>query len=209
MKYRRLAAILALGLALLLAPRLGRAEPIDAMSLLDAPVQYTADYSLTQDSQTWRGTVIHAAGRERRDFTTAFGTQAILLRPDIDEIAILWPDRKWYISTSLKALTGLLGGTSDLILDRRADGSEIIGGERCRRYRVTGIFTGRIWQTKDGILMRAAGTVRIRGRERAISTQLTHLRRTTVDADAFELPLGYHGIPVSPSLLGAVGGNKQ
>jgi len=199
---RHWAAAIILCVVLLLAPRLGQAEPIDALALLDAPVEYTADYALTQDDQTWRGTVVHAAGRERRDFTTSLGTQAILLRRDTDQAVVLWPERKWYLSTSLNALTGLLGGTDRLQLERHADGAEAIGGERCERYRVSGIFTGRIWLTRDGILIRAAGMLRIKGREHAFATQLVHLRRTAVDADAFELPIGYHGIPVPPRIFG-------
>jgi hypothetical protein len=202
----RWAATVALGMALLAAPRLASAEPADVLTLLDAPVEYTADYSLTQDDQTWHGTVVHASGRERRDFTTSLGTQAILLRRDTDQAAVLWPDRKWYLSTSLTALTGLLGGRNDFKVDRHGDGGETIGGERCDRYKVTGIFTGRIWITHDGILMRAAGTIRLRGKDRAIATQLTHLHRAAVDPDSFELPLGYHGIPVNPRLLEGAGG---
>jgi hypothetical protein len=69
---------------------------------------------------------------------------------------------------------------------------------------VEGGFAGRVWFSPDGILMRAVGLLHLRGRETSISTQLTHVRRTTVDADDFELPVGYHGLTVSPSILSTV-----
>ncbi|HEY1719609.1 MAG TPA: hypothetical protein VGG27_00060 [Magnetospirillaceae bacterium] len=179
-----------------------RAEPIDALAAIDAPVEYKADYALTEGEQTWHGTVVHAPQRERRDFTTSMGTQALLMRRDSDLIAVIWPDRKWYLSTSLQALVQLGAAHGNLNLDRKKDGVETIGGEPCTRYKVEGAFTGKMWFTKDGILMRAAGTMAIGGHPRTISTQLSHLKRGAVDADDFELPIGYHGIPVSPNLLG-------
>jgi hypothetical protein len=181
-----------------------RAEPIDVLDALDAPLEFTADYTLTANDQTWRGTVVHAPGREKREFATALGSQAILLRRDIDQAAVLWPDRKWYLTTGLKALSGLVGGTEALKLERHRDGTETIGGEKCARWMVEGGFAGRMWFTQDGILMRAAGILRLRGRETAVSTQLAHIQRVAVDVDDFELPVGYHGLTVSPALLGKI-----
>jgi hypothetical protein len=197
------AAIFVIGIAIAVAgPRPSDAEEIEALSILDAPLDFSADYSLTSNDQTWRGTIIHAPGRERRDFATALGVQAVLLRRDIDQAAVLWPERKWYLSTSLRALAGMFGGAEGVKFNRRRDGTETISGERCTRYQVDGDFTGRVWFTSDGILMRAAGILRLNGRERTIATQLTHVKRGPIDADDFELPLGYHGISVSPTLLG-------
>ncbi len=71
MRWRQiLCAVLGLGAALFLAPSSGRADPIDLLAAMDAPVEYTADYTLTEGDQTWRGTIVHAPQRERRDFTT-------------------------------------------------------------------------------------------------------------------------------------------
>jgi hypothetical protein len=180
------------------------AEPIDTLVALDAPLEFTADYSVTANDQTWRGTVIHAPGRERREFGTALGTQAIVIRRDIDQAVVLWPERKWYLTTGLQALSGMVGGAEALKLDRRRDGSEMVAGENCTRWLVEGGFAGRMWFSHDGILMRAVGMLHLRGRETAISTQLAHLKREPVDADLFELPVGYHGLTVSPALLGKI-----
>jgi len=200
-------SVAALGLAVVAAAfghgRAG-ADEMDVIAALDAPVDFTADYSLTADDQTWRGTIEHAPGRERREFATVLGSQAILLRRDIDQAAVLWPKRKWYLTTSLSKLARIVGGPAGITLDRRRDGSEFVSGERCSRWLVDGGFAGRIWLSTDGILMRAAGILKLRGRETTVATQLAHVKRNAVDADEFELPLGYHGIPVSPSLLGQV-----
>jgi hypothetical protein len=200
----RLVAALIVGGASILAAGSGWSEPMDTLAALDAPLEYSADYSLTANDQTWRGTVVHAPGRERREFSTRLGTQAIVLRRDTDQAAVLWPDRKWYLTTSLSALSGLIGGTDALKLERHRDGNETVDGERCSRWTVEGGFAGRLWFSADGILMRAVGMLRLRGRETSISTQLAHVKRAAVDADDFELPVGFHGLTVNPSLLDKV-----
>jgi hypothetical protein len=199
---RTLAALGFLVSAVLAAP--AQADPVDVLAWIDAPVDYSANYSFTEGDQTWNGTVVHAHNRERRDFATSLGAQALLMRRDTDQIAVLWPKRKFYLSTSLKALIHW-GGANDLTMNRHHDGIDIINDEPCIRYTVTGAFNGRMWFTKDGILIRARGKLTTNGHERAVSTQLTHLKRGAVDADEFELPVGYHGIPVNPSMLGMQG----
>jgi hypothetical protein len=200
----RFAAAIAFGAIAALGSTAVRAEPFDALDALDAPVEFKADYSLTANDQTWRGSVVHAPGREKREFATSLGSQQILLRRDIDQAAVLWPERKWYLTTGLTALSGLIGGVAALKLDRHRDGTETVGGEHCARWLVEGQFAGRMWFTSDGILMRAVGMMRLGGRDTAISTQLAHIRREAVDVDDFELPVGYHGLTVSPSLLSKI-----
>jgi len=198
-------AMMAAAFACLLGAGLVRhasAEQVDALTALDAPVEFRAEYSVSADDQTWRGTVVHAPGRERRDFATALGTQAVLLRRDIDQAAVLWPQRKWYLTTSLRALAGIFGGPDGIKLDRRRDGKETVGDERCMRWIADGGFSGRLWYSADGILIRAAGVLRVKGHETSVVTQLARIRRIAVDPDEFELPLGYRGLPVSPALLG-------
>jgi len=200
----RVLAAMAFGATAAWAAPFAWAEPIDTLAALDAPLEFTADYSVTANNQTWRGTVVHAPGRERREFATALGSQAIMVRRDIDQAVVLWPERKWYLTTGLQALSGMIGGVDALKLDRRRDGSEMVGGENCTRWLVEGAFAGRMWFTQDGILMRAVGLLHLRGRETEVSTQLAHIKRAPVDVDEFELPVGYHGLTVSPALLGKI-----
>ena len=201
---RQFFAVLSAAIVGSIAALQASAEPMDTLAALDAPLEYTADYSLTANGQTWRGTVVHAPGRDRREFGTTMGTQAIILRRDIDQAVVLWPDRKWYLTTSLTGLSGLFGGPEALTLERHRDGNEVVDGEKCSRWQAEGGFTGRLWFTNDGILMRAVGMLRLKGRETSLSTQLAHVRRRVVDMDDFELPVGAHGLTVGPALLGKV-----
>lgn len=180
-----------------------QAEQVEAARLLDAQTDYEADYSLTSGRSEYHGTVAHAPGRERRDFATASGGQAIILRRDIDQATILWLQRKWYVTTNLSAVADLVGGFEGVMLDRHRDGSGLVAGEECSRWRVTGDgFEGRMWFTRDGILMKATGTVTYRGRDTPFAMELSHLRRTAVDPALFAPPEGFHGIPLNLSALG-------
>ena len=58
------------------------AEP--ALDVLDAPVPFTAHFYVSSDKGDYQGQVWHVPGRERRDFDTAGGAQAVLLSRDGD-----------------------------------------------------------------------------------------------------------------------------
>src|SRR5579859_4382350 len=102
---------------------------LNALDLVDAKVDYQADYALTSGTQHFHGKVTHAPGRERWDFTTGSGQQVLLLRRDIDEAAMLWPERRWYMSTSFTTMSDLLGGLGADPLCGREAGIEKLGGE--------------------------------------------------------------------------------
>jgi hypothetical protein len=184
------------------------AEPISAALLLDAKVDYSADFALTSGNGTYRGVVVHAPGRERREFQTATGRQVLLLRRDIDQATMMWPERKWYVSTSFTAVAGLVGGFEELTLDRRVAGRETVAGEATTRYDVTGTsdrggsVNGRMWLTKDGILMKASGHVTFDGRDTPFDMALMNLRRIKSDPTAFVLPADYKGVPLDLSKMG-------
>jgi len=188
------------------------ATPVSVADLLDAKTNFAADFYLLSGSKgDYRGSVVHAPGRERREFDTATGHQALLLRRDIDEATMLWPERKWFVTTSFTsaaAMAGLTGGIEGVMLDRKAAGKETISGEPCARYDVNGTsdqggeFHGRMWMTRDGILMKAAGTLNFQGRETKVETGLLNLQRITADPTAFVLPSDYKGLPLDFTKLG-------
>ena len=129
------------------------------------------------------------------------------MRLDIDEATILWPERKFYLTTSIGSMDGMVGGIENMTVDRRRSGNETIGGEPCTRYEVSGTspqggdFHGRMWFTRDGIMMKAMGTVHFLGKETPIDLGLLNVRRMRIDPSAFVRPSDYRTLPFDLSRL--------
>jgi hypothetical protein len=170
---------------------------LNALDLVDAKIDYQADYALTAGTQRFHGHVIHAPGRERYEFTTGSGPQVLLLRRDIDEAAMLWPERRWYMSTTFSMMSAMMGDLGTDLLRGREAGIEKLNGETVTRYHVDkGSFIGDLWRSQDGILEKAVGTVTYNGTPTAGELVLTNVRRGKVDLSLFVRPEGYFGIPL-------------
>ncbi|MGE4279972.1 MAG: hypothetical protein AB7G62_10325 [Magnetospirillum sp.] len=188
------------GLMLVAAPLTGRAAE-RALDLLDAPVSYSADFTVSGDKGTYHGSVRHVPGRERRDFATKDGGQAVILRRDTNVAYLLKPGGKWYVGMGFSAVGALAGGVDNLVVERVKQGGETIGGVKTTRYKVTGngpkgsTFDGHAWFSAEGVLVKAAGTLtQANGRASQVQTQLSNLRLGKVDEAAFELPQGWFGM---------------
>ena len=148
--------------------------------------------------------MVHAPGRERRDYRAGGEEQALILRRDTDKAIIMWPQRKWYISISFGAAAALVGGFDRPGLQRRRDGAAVVAGERCTRWAVSGKgFAADMWIAADGIVMKAVGHLLIQGRQEEFATQLSGLRRGVADDAAFALPRDYVGLPIGVAGLGS------
>lgn len=172
-----------------------------ALDLLDAQVSYTADFTVSSDKGTYHGTVWHAPGRERRDFTTKGGDQAVLLRRDTDSAYLMKPSGRWYVGLGFQAVGALAGGVDSLTVERSKLGEETLGGLRVTRYKVTASgpkgsgFDGEAWFTRDGIAVRVEGTLDYgNGKVAEVSTALSGLKVGKVDEQKFELPAGWLGM---------------
>jgi hypothetical protein len=191
---------LLLTLLLLFSVRMASAQmsfALNALDLVDAKVDYQADYALTSGKQHFHGHVIHAPGRERWEFTTGSGPQVLLLRRDIDEAAMLWPEKRWYMSTTFSMLSAMMGDLGTGVLRGREAGIEKLNGETVTRYHVDkGTFVGDLWRSQDGILEKAVGTVTYDGTPTAGELALTNVHRVKADPSQFVRPEGYFGIPL-------------
>ncbi|WP_173980557.1 hypothetical protein [Magnetospirillum sp. UT-4] len=172
-----------------------------ALDLLDAPVAYTADFYVTGPKGTYRGTVWHAPGRERRDFDTQGGGQTLLLRRDTDSAYLMKPSGKWYVGLGFSAIGTLAGGLDKLVVERTRLGEDVVAGIKATRYRITaagpkgGRFDGEGWFSRDGVLVKAAGTATDgQGRRSDVETGLSRLKLGRVDERVFELPSGWFGM---------------
>lgn len=170
---------------------------LNALDLVDAKIDYQADYRLKSGKQTYVGRLIHAPHRERWEFTSGGTPQILLLRRDLDEASILWPERRWYMSASFAMVSGLLGGLDREVLQGREAGIEKVAGEMTTRYHVDhGAFIGDLWRSHDGILLKAAGRVTYNGEPTDGELVLSNLRRAKSDPAQFVRPEGFLGIPL-------------
>ena len=185
---------------LLAVPVVAGAAAEDALDLLDAPVAYTAHYTVSSDKGSYEGTVWHAPGRERREFATVAGGQAVLLRRDKDAAYLLAPSRKWYVGFGLHAVAALAGGLDGFTVERRRVRDETMAGLKATRYKVTasgggGRFDGDAWFSREGIVLKLAGSLVGRdGIARPVETSLSDVAVGPVDEAMLSLPAGYFGL---------------
>jgi hypothetical protein len=176
------------------------AAPVPALDLLDAKVEYSADFYVRSDKHVYDGKVWHAPGKERRDIETAKGGQVLLLRRDLDQAIMLTPHNRTFVGLSFKAAGAFVGGLDGMMAERRRIGVSSVSGVPATRYEVTATsadgsrFTGDMWFTDDGIMMKAVGTVSHQGRDMMVETGLRRLKLGKVKDTLFDMPGGYSGL---------------
>jgi hypothetical protein len=170
-----------------------------ALDLLDAPVSYKANFTVSSDKGTYQGQVWHTPGKERREYATSGGSQALIVRRDTNAAYMLKPSSKWYVGLSLSAVGALAGGLDSWQVDRSREAEETVAGLKATRYKVhatgpKGRFDGNAWFSKEGILVKAAGTVFDGKTENEVETSLSNVKLAPVAADQFEPPAGWMAI---------------
>jgi len=191
--------ILALALLLgSLASAARAAEP--ALDLLDTAVPYSADFTLNGPRGSYSGHVWHAQGSERREVATQGGGQGILIQRDNGTAYFLGIGGRWYVTLSLEAAGGLVGGLQSWQVERERIGEETLAGLRVTRWTATasgpkGGFEGEIWTSREGIVVRAVGTMASPGGSPSpVEMSLSHIQVGTVDRQKLEVPEGWFGI---------------
>jgi hypothetical protein len=188
---------LLLALVLLLPGAAGATE--SALDLLDTAQPYSADFTLAGSRGTYHGKVWHTRGRERRDVQTEGGGQGVLILRDQDLAYLLGLSGKWYVGLSLKAAAAFAGGLDGWSVTRAKTGDETVAGVRATRWKTSaqgpkGGFTGDIWTSRDGIVLRARGVVdNPDGDDAPVEMSLSNLKLGAVDARMLEVPQGWFG----------------
>lgn len=179
-----------------------QAAPMPAADVLDAKVDYSADFYVKSDKGTYSGKVYHSAGKDRREFATSGGGQVLLLRRDTNNAYMLTPHQRFYVGMTYQQVSALVGDIEAMDIERTSMGDDTVAGVPTTRYEVSGTspqggrFVGDMWFTQDGILMKALGTVTFNGKETPVETGLRNLRRGHIDPMQFELPADYKGLPL-------------
>jgi hypothetical protein len=184
--------------ALAAGPGARAAEP--ALDVLDAPVSYSADFTLTGPRGAYTGHVWHAPGSERREVATQGGGQGVLIHRDTGTAYFLGIGGKWYVSLSMEAASALIGGLQSWEIERSRIGEETVAGVRATRWRAQasgpkGGFDGEMWTSRDGIVVKAVGTVAAPGGSPSpVEMTLSRLKVGTVDSKMLEVPEGWFSL---------------
>jgi hypothetical protein len=169
-----------------------------ALDLADSKTEFEADYRLTSGVYVYAGHLTHAFHRERYEFGSADNPQVVILRRDLNEAVMLWPLRRWYMSSSFAMISSMLGDIGTEPLQGREAGLEMLYGEVATRYHVDrGAFIGDIWRSKDGIMLKALGTIAYNGTPTKGEFLLWNVRRVKADPARFVKPQGYMGLPLN------------
>ena len=178
-------------------------------------VEYSADMTMTGDSDTVAGRVHRAGQKERRELTVAGDFQIIITRLDRKLVWSLSPDEKLYLEGTLdEALDrqpGAEGQPREPQIALTPDGSETIEGVHATKQSVRGTdvdgspIEGDVWVSDDGIVLRVDSIVLDEGGgHHHVRTELHHLRVGPQDPKLFEIPPDYKRVPQG-NLGGATG----
>jgi hypothetical protein len=158
----------------------------------DAAYSATATYQFDNDRYT--STVIADHGRERRVVKTTYGPQTVLVN---------FPQGKAYLLQAIGAISidmsSAIAGVDVSRLytaDAKSLGRETIDGIVVTKFRLTANpadntgFTGLVWASDDGILVKIDGTGTYRGQPGRIRVQLGDIRRGPQNSALLEIPKG-------------------
>ena len=189
-----------------------------ALDLLDSAAPYHADFSVSSPRGTYQGTVWHVHGRERRDVVTSGGGQGVLILRDSDAAYLLGLSGKWYVGLSLKAAGALAGGLDSWRIERSRVREESVAGIRATRWKARadgpkGGFTGDIWTSREGIVVKAVGVIdNPNGDDSPVEMSLSGLRVGAFDRQMLEVPQGWFGFDLrkvpADRIEQAIGGIK-
>lgn len=182
---------------LLWLPGMARADRMAPLDLVDPKVPYHGTMALDVGRDAFSGPIEHLPSRLRWDVRWRGDAYDLILRRDSDQVMVLWPSTRWVMTSSIATAAAFVGGIDRFALDVIRDGQETVGDEPCTRYQVTSRdFNGRVWLTRDGVMVRMRGTAKQGERTAPLTMRLDGLVRGAVDAAEFEAPQGWFAIPL-------------
>jgi hypothetical protein len=167
-----------------------------ALDVLDAPLSYRADFSVSSPRGVYHGKVWHRPGHERRMVETRDGEQAVLIDRAKDAAYLIGKNGSWSVGLSLSSAAALIGGIDSWRVERSRIGEERVGTIRATRWKALaqgprGQFDGEIWTSHEGIIVKADGVISSSDvPSQAVSMILSDLKTGPVDPALLDLPQG-------------------
>jgi hypothetical protein len=180
-------------LGLILVP--GAAQ---AATLGDSQVGFAADRTLIIDGRSYLGKIWAMPGRERHEQAIQAFRPIFLLRTGSPLGEAVLPELKTIFQFALPPELRVFGAPG---LKKHPIGQETVNGIATTKYAIDesvteGRATGTLWLSRDGILMRLAGSfTRENGKVSTVRWELTHVKIGPQPASLFEAPPGFSKLP--------------
>jgi hypothetical protein len=208
---------MALIAATLLSPAVFAGQGM-AAGFQEPKVEYSADQYIATGDKILKSKVYYAPKKQRMDVEETGGEQYIITRLDRKVFWIVMPEQKMYMERGLTGDAKTPGEQArdlrECNLTRKGSGKETVNGVSATRSAIEmscpdgANFSGDIWESKDGILVKMDVTARDGSTAKAsIKTELKNLKIGKQDPKLFEVPSGYRQmsmpIGISPG-MGAI-----
>ena len=176
-------------------------RPAAAVPFQLPQVEYAADRYVEQADRFQNMRVHYAPGMERLELQgKAAGGNVVLLRHDLG--------KAWLVMPRMHALAELPGevlarlGQAIQGTDLKPIGTETLNGIAAVKHRATGTFTGTVWLSRSGILVKLDGQRRVEGGARRLFLEQRNIAPGPQPASLFEPPAGLARIQMTdPSWL--------
>lgn len=180
-------------------------------------VEYSADTYFETEQASFNGRVYHAlGGKDRQEMKMEGTSQIIITRMDKEVAWILMPDQKMYMETDLKTSKKDHREITDCDIDMKSTGSDTVNGIKATKNSVSmscpdGVkYSGDIWTTKDGIMVKAVVTGKTKKSETVrIKTELKNLKIGKQSASLFEVPEGYTKMSMGRMMMKGLSSPEQ
>ncbi|MBI3805296.1 MAG: DUF4412 domain-containing protein [Nitrospirae bacterium] len=175
-----------------------------AAELPEPKVEYSADSVVEAEQMTLKATIYHALDKERREQEKGSMKQVLILRKDKNLAWMLMPEQKMYMEMPSTQAKNKEIDLSNYKIERTEVGKEVVEGVDTTKSKVvmTGAdgasFDGFLWTTPEGITMKMDAVAQGKGEKSQIKMTLKNLKIAKQDPALFEIPAGYHKMPVNP-----------
>jgi hypothetical protein len=190
---------------------LSLAAPVRAAALLDAPVSFSANRTVTIDGKPYSGTMFHEPGRERDEQKLGAMDMAFILNGQSSEGFLVVPSIKTYVTFPFPPL---LSALIDAEVEKTPVGDDVVDHIPTTKYRVAKTTSdgargeGLAWISKRGVLMRLDGTVTSpAGRKTKIAMRLADFQEGPQRPELFARPRDMNELPfqaLAPLLNGII-----
>ena len=195
MKLRALAVLV----VILIAPSQGW-----AVDVLDLRTEYAAASTVGTGAAQRHGRLWRTPLALRHETVDGSRPITVIARLDRKVAWLLVPEQKLAVEMGLDNL-GLPGALlSGAGVTQTPLGDEVMAGRRTTRVRVeraatdgTTHFSGLVWTTPEGIIMKIAGTGETQGRKGSLDMSFSEVRVGRQDPALFELPDGFRRLALT------------